>query len=790
MEQPSENMYPSSFVPTEEKKTKDYILEYAKTLWSDAINQKTTINFNERADRYINNRKYSEGLQSIEKFKTQFSSTGDATYLNLDWDVSTPLPKLAEVIRNQMINQPFKPQFAPVDSISKTDYDRERLVMIAKMEMKKALAGLEEKKIINIGKNIPEDDDELEIYMATNFKLAQSMAMESITQAILEDNDFERTQKKIAKDLTDIKICASRITLDEDKNIQVNYIDPVKLVTSFVRRDDFKDARHIGVLEDITIEDLRVQAAGELSEEDLYIIAKSCAGKYDNGLFPYQQQVYYNSNVTNPTRYNKFNVRVLDFEFFSTDPLVVTKVDSSNGGKKVLINEESKNKKATKKVSVKKVKNVYVGKYIVDTDYLYDFGLKKHIIRERLNGRYSTNTTLGFVVSAPDIYDMENKSKVEEMISYADELIRIQLKMQQVIAKAKPSGYMINVDTVVEALQGMGMGGMTPLDARAITDQIGDVYFKEFDENGRPLTAHQSPVTPLPNGLDNTILILTEAYNACLARMKETIGLNSAIDAGQPDKRAAVGVQKLAAAAHKQANKSLYDAYLKFNEDVVRQVALLSQQLIRKGINIDKFENMVGKETVKQLDMSKLSAADFAINVKMLPDEEEQMQLNQLVELQLTAQPPRINLSDAFAIRTVMKEDIQKAEQLLVVRERRRAKEQQQASAALQQQNAQVQMQSNQAAEQSRQQTIQMEAELKAKVLQAEYDLKLRNDMQLEEAKRITMSLEADFDMQRLQKAAELKAQTNGGNYDVSKDSVPQIAGKIEPNILPENPLK
>jgi hypothetical protein len=385
---------------------------------------------------------------------------------------------------------------------------------------------------------------------------------------------------------------------------------------------------------------------------------------------------------------------------------------------------------------------------------------------------------------------MENKSKVEEMISYADELIRIQLKMQQVIAKAKPSGYMINVDTVVEALQGMGMGGMTPLDARAITDQIGDVYFKEFDENGRPLTAHQSPVTPLPNGLDNTILILTEAYNACLARMKETIGLNSAIDAGQPDKRAAVGVQKLAAAAHKQANKSLYDAYLKFNEDVVRQVALLSQQLIRKGINIDKFENMVGKETVKQLDMSKLSAADFAINVKMLPDEEEQMQLNQLVELQLTAQPPRINLSDAFAIRTVMKEDIQKAEQLLVVRERRRAKEQQQASAALQQQNAQVQMQSNQAAEQSRQQTIQMEAELKAKVLQAEYDLKLRNDMQLEEAKRITMSLEADFDMQRLQKAAELKAQTNGGNYDVSKDSVPQIAGKIEPNILPENPLK
>ena len=109
------------------------------------------------------------------------------------------------------------------------------------------------------------------------------------------------------------------------------------------------------------------------------------------------------------------------------------------------------------------------------------------------------------MVYAPDIYDMENKSKVEEMIPYADELIRIQLKMQQIIAKAAPSGYAMNVDAIVEGLQGMGIGGMKPIDARAMRDQIGDIYYRAVREDGTPITPGQPPITPLPNGLDNSI---------------------------------------------------------------------------------------------------------------------------------------------------------------------------------------------------------------------------------------------------------------------------------------------
>ena len=782
----SESNFPSSFEPQEEKRGNKYILKYAKDLWGAAKKSSSSYAFNTRKDRYINNRKYSEGLQSVEKFKQQFSVTGDNTYLNFDWAVSTPLPKLVEVFRGQMLNQPYKIQFTPVDSLSITEYDTEKKVKLAEMEIQKQLAPLVEQGVIEKKTNLPEDNDELEIYMQTNFKLAQSIAMETITRAVLEDNDMDYINDKIAKDLIDLKICAVRVCLDENKNIKIEYIDPVDLVTSYVKRADFQDVKHVGVMSEVTIDDLRVMSAGQLTEEELFEIAKSVAGRYGNGSWDTVNRRYYDNFDWD--RVNTFKVMVLDFEFFSTDDMTVTSVKARNNGFKTLINEEPRNKLAERRTKVKKVKNVYMGKYVVGTDYIFDYGLKENIIRERINGKYSTNTTLGFVVYAPDIYDMENKSKVEEMIPYADELIRIQLKMQQIIAKAAPSGYAMNVDAIVEGLQGMGIGGMKPIDARAMRDQIGDIYYRAVREDGTPITPGQPPITALPNGLDNSIMLLINAYNAALIRMKESIGVNDAIDSSQPDNKALIGIQKLAVAAHKTALKSLYSTFLRVNEDVARQVSMLAQQLIRKNINKDTFINMVGKETVDQLDVTKLTTSDFSIVVQMLPDAEEMSYLENKIELAIQSQPPMINLQDAFAIRRVMKEDVDKAEQLLAVREKRRRKENMQRSEQMQQQNAQLQAQVAQAAEQARMQTEQTKAQLEAQNTQLEYDLRLRNDQTMEDEKRKTIALELDVKKELIREAAQAEgdAEKESGDTAYDRISIPKVAGTRMPGVTPD----
>ena len=784
----NQNLFPSTFEKEKNKASKDYLLKYGQTMWQAAESQSTSVLYDQRRDRFLRNRKYSEGLQSVEKFKSQLSVTGDNTYLNIDWGVSTPLPKMVEVIRGQMINQPYKIDFKPTDSLSKTEYDREKQVLRAKMKMQEELAPLVEQGVIPKEKNLPEDDDELEIYMTTNFKLAQSIALENITDAILEDNDIEYINEQIAKDLVDLKICAVRVCLDENKNICLEYVDPVNLVTSYVKKPDFSDAKHIGVLKRMTIEDLRVQSAGELSEEDLMDIAKNVAGKYDNPSWDssFGNDYYYNSE--NHDAYNKFQVLVLDFEMFSTDKVKITQVKSKNGGYKTLVNEEPRNKKAETKQTEKKIKNIYCGKYVVGTDYLYDYGLKEHIIRRKVNRNPSANTSLGFIVYAPDIHDMENKSKTEEMIPHADKLILYQLKLQQIISKAAPSGYAINMDAVSEALQGMGMGGMQPVDARAMRDQIGDIYFKSVREDGTPLTQNTPPIINLPNGLDASIQIISEAYNQELMRMKEVVGLNDAVDSSQPDKKALIGVQKLAVAAHKNALRTLYGGFLKVNEEMARQVSMLAQQLIRAGINVDKFENMVGEETVKQLDITKVPASEFSIQIKMLPDEEDKAYIESKVELALQSQPPLINLQDAFAVRRVMDEDVDKAEQLLAVREKRRAKERQKSQEEMMVKDREMELQVAQQKEAAAQQTIQIKTQMELALEKEKGENELAQIVAKGEEDRKTEMVVLQGKMKLIEKAAEEEKkkegeiedrESSGSSYD--KIDMPEASGSRMP---------
>ena len=786
MEQTTENLFPSSFEGVATKGTKKYILDYAKTLWEAAQAETTSLVYDQKRDLFVNNRKYSAGLQSVEKFKQQFSTTGDNTYINIDWGVSTPLPKMVEVLRGQMINQPYKPQFQPVDSLSTTEYDRQKEVLRAKMKIKEELAPLIEQGIIPDQGDVPEDKDELEIYMQTNFKLAQSMAMESITRAILEDNDIDVLNERIAKDLIDLKMCAVRVMLDVNKNIKLEYIDPVDLVTSYVNKPNYSDAKHIGVVKSMTIEDLRVESAGQLSEKDLVDIARNVAGRFENPSWDSLNKQYYENDISNRS-YDKFNVKMLDFEMFSTDKVKLNKVKAKNGGYKSLVDEEPRNKNAEKETKVKKIKNIYCGKYIVGTDYIYDYGKKAHVIRRRLNGKFDSNTSLGFIVNAPDIHDMVNKSKVEEMIPHADKLITIQLKLQQLISKAAPSGYAINQDAMVEALDGMGMGNMTPIEARAMRDQIGDIYYKQFREDGTPLT-NGPPIIALPNGLDQSLAILGDAYNQELFRMKEVIGMNDAVDSSQPDKKALIGVQKLAAAAHKNALRTLYNAFLHVNEEMVRHVSMLSQQLIRKGINKDKFINMVGEEVVNQLDVTRLTSSDFSISIKMLPDTEDKAYIDSKVELALASQPPLISLMDAFAIRRVSEEDVDKAEQLLGIREKKRKAEALKSQQQMQQQNmemeAQVAMQKDQAAQQNLQMKVQLESQMEQQKHQQELEkieAQAQADIKVEVVK-------LDGKKELVELAAEVESEAgdapskSGSAYD--KLNMPSHAGRM-PSVTP-----
>ena len=111
------NGYPSPLASNEEKATKEYGLEYFKTMYYEWHNN-GDIYFRDRKIRYNRNRSYAEGNQDVGKYKDLLDVQGDSSYLNIDWTPVSIVPKFVDVIVNGMVNQEYDIKAKSVDPIA------------------------------------------------------------------------------------------------------------------------------------------------------------------------------------------------------------------------------------------------------------------------------------------------------------------------------------------------------------------------------------------------------------------------------------------------------------------------------------------------------------------------------------------------------------------------------------------------------------------------------------------------------------------------------------------------
>ena len=91
------------------------------------------------------------------------------------------------------------------------------------------------------------------------------------------------------------------------------------------------------------------------------------------------------------------------------------------------------------------IENCYAGNWIVDSNYIYDYGKQRNMVRERINNVYSLNVKLGLTVYQPNNIEGENKSHVERMIHSIEQMQLVEARIQGIIAAAVPAGYAIDV---------------------------------------------------------------------------------------------------------------------------------------------------------------------------------------------------------------------------------------------------------------------------------------------------------------------------------------------------------
>jgi hypothetical protein len=235
--------------------------------------------------------------------------------------------------------------------------------------------------------------------------------------------------------------------------------------------------------------------------------------------------------------------------------------------------------------------------------------------------------------------------------------------------------------------------------------------------------------------------------------IRDVTGLNEARDGSTPDKQTLVGLQKLAANASNVATRHIKQSSLYLTLMTAENIALKIADALEFPLTAASLKNSVSNYNVNTLmEVSNLNLHDFGIFLELEPDEEEQAQLEQ--NIQVALQKGGIDLEDAIDLRQI--KNLKLANQMLKIKRKQKGKqeqENQQANIA-----AQGQAQSD-AAEKTAMAEVQKQEAIMGANVQFEQS-KNQNEIQrmqlASQLKQQEMQMQHEFDMQL--KQADLQA--------------------------------
>ena len=489
------------------------------------------------------------------------------------------------------------------------------------------------------------------------------------------------------------------------------------------------DLTYAGHIKRISIQELKRIAGDELTEEQYEKIARDVQYKYSNnpGRMGYSNYDRYTNRMT--YGYDEYIIEILDFEFMSVDDVYYESKESKFGnvgfyykGAMYTPPRESVYDRKPFKMSYA---TVYGGSYVLGTDMLYGYGMKKNVPK---NIHDITRARMSYSPIAVNMRRLQPKSMVASVIGFADQLQITHLKIQQSIAKAKPDGLIIDIEGLENVQLGQG-GDLQPLQIQDIYEQTGVFYYRSKNPEGG---FQNPPIRSIENQIRN-INELVSLYNHYLRMIRDATGINEVVDGSTPKGDALVGVRQQAIDA---SNNATYDIthssmvlFKKVCEDIIKCLQILPTDAVIYRV----YENAIGKANMEVLSsFADLPMYNFGVKVVTEMNDVDKAYLEANIQASLSQK--EIDLEDAMAIRKL--KDVDQAERLLLVRRKKRIRQNQELAA----QNSQMQAQANQqtamvtsqakiqelqAQAQLEAQKIQLETQSKSQLLQTEYMLKM-----------------------------------------------------------------
>ena len=694
--------FPSHFVDPRDKNYKWY-LQYAKAAWRNWNSEVPTTMFFHASGKYKTFRDYAMGKQSVNKYKPLLGVVDDkdkdSATLNIDWGIIPIYPKMRRTALGMLDKVDYNIDGAVIDPVSiaaDADYFK---TMKAKIMLREQAAKqnpeLLESAVLKPLPGEPIDMEELEIQMEGGYKNTKAMEAEMGVTFIFEKNNMTELRRQVRRDIWDFGVGGYKHWTSKQGEVLIRKVDIRNVIMGISLLPDMSDTPYVGELEYMTLTELADQCAGEFTNEQLKNIAEQTAGKYGNpGRIP--PGSYFNIRA-----YNTWRVRVLDMEWKGLNDMVYKEQKTKAGN--IVFNKVDFNAKPTDDMKVvrKRIETLHRCKWIVDTDYMYEWGMAQNQTRRKSEGYAKARYSYHFF--APEFDQMICTSMTEQVISIVDQVQLAYYKLQNAINTARPKGIMIEIGGLEDIPLGKGGTKLSPGKVLKMYNHQGTLVYRKVDKQGR--MSNYRPIEELEGGLGRDAAEYFNVITNNIDLLRNIVGLNEMTDGSTPGERTLTTVAQIAYQSSNNALSNIVYADRFLVESLANSVAMRLQDVV-KYRSVEGYVNALGEGSMKFFKMSKdISNCELGIFLKDKPTDAQRQQLLErmkMFEVQQILEP-----EDVFLIENTT--NIKLAQKILTYKVKKRKAEKERLAMQQQQQNAQIQIQSSQAAEQAKQQTIQLE---------------------------------------------------------------------------------
>lgn len=660
----NDSTYPNPLALDSDKNSAQYGLRVMRAAYDHWNGGNGTESASQRKNRFDYNRAFASGNQPMQEYKDILDLDGEMSVVNLSYD---PLPiaiPFLQRLDDRFMQRIEKVQCNTVDPLSQTKREKAKADALFKLKEKERIMELQQEAGVELQEfkeDDPADETELHLRFGFNYKQREEVIMEQGIDLIFYDNDWPVVVKKrILKDLKECGIAQVKPFIDGNGRVKIRFSKPENIIASYTDWDDFRDCQIQGEIYDMSIMAIRMLYPNKISEEKLYELARSKRGINGNSNAEFGDwNPAFNTALARP--YDNFKVPCVELDLKTLYNLTY-ETREDRFGKEIL--EKVKVKKEGKKYIDKPYEVDYTGVWIVDTEYLLEWGLCKNMIKPKSN---LTEVKLPWVTYMYNNEKMSNKPLVETMIPSIKKMQMISLQQQKIIAAAAPDGFKVDVSTMSDVSLGDGMESVSPFDLYKIYKQTGVLYYKGIADSDEMGQSRNEPIQPMNVPFSGKLEQLGGEWNQEYDKLMRIIGTNN-LDSGNIQNQAVgKGVLQEARQTGESSTNYIYLGYLNMMERTAKICKELLSIILfhgkKYGIEYyDGYRHALDSDKVEYIRIEgdeDLERADFDVKIQAVVDEKEAEFLERNIEIALDRE--LIDLDDAIRVRQLARTNIKYA---------------------------------------------------------------------------------------------------------------------------------